>query len=302
MKNYFLISVSFCSSLFYSLASIAGLKVVTTTTDLAAITREVGKNLITVESIAKGTQDPHFIEAKPSYMSKVGQADMLVSIGLDLEAAWLPSIIQGARNPKVNRGEKGNLEVGPFVAPLDVPTGKITRAEGDVHPEGNPHVTLDPIRAGEIAVVIANRMAEIDSSNKGAFLENAKSFQQRMKDKTIEWQKRIDSTKIKKIITYHKTLTYFLDRFHLGNPGILEPKPGIPPTSNHILKIITIMKEQNINLILVENYFDPTITGKIKQDIKDVRTPTVAVAVDGAAKVSNMEELYEQLVKSVEGR
>lgn len=300
MRIYFLVSLFVCH--FFSSLSHAKLNVVTTTTDLAAITREVGKSLISVDSIARGTQDPHFIEAKPSYMSKANRADLMVSVGLDLEAAWLPGIIQGARNPKINRGEKGNLEIGAFVTPLDVPSGKISRAEGDVHPDGNPHVTLDPIRAGEIAIVIATRLGELDSSNKSSFMENAKTFQQNLKNKSLEWQKRIDKTGIKKVITYHKTLTYFLDRFHLENPAILEPKPGIPPTSAHILSVIKMMKEQNINLILVENYFDPTVTGKIKQDIKDARTPAVAVAVEGAADVSTLEELYEQLVKSVEGK
>ncbi len=297
MKTYFLFSLLFCASI-----SNASLNVVTTTTDLAAITREVGKNLISVESIARGTQDPHFIEAKPSYMSKANRADLIVSVGLDLEAGWLPGIIQGARNPRINRGEKGYLEVGSSVTPLDVPSGKVTRAEGDVHPDGNPHITLDPIRAGEIAVVIANRLGELDSLNKNSFIENAKAFQQKLKNKSVEWQKRLDKTGIKKVITYHKTLSYFLDRFRIENPGILEPKPGIPPTSVHILKIIKLMRDQSINLILVENYFDPTVTEKIKQDIKDARTPTVAVAVEGAANISTMEDLYEQLVKSVEGK
>lgn len=285
----------------YSLAE-ATLKVVTTTTDLAAITREVGKNLVTTDSIAKGTQDPHFIEAKPSYMSKLNQADLVISIGLDLETAWLPSIIQGARNPKINAGEKGNLEVGQQITPLEVPQGKVTRAEGDVHPQGNPHVTLDPVRAGEIALIIANRLGEIDNSNKKTYVDNAQAFQSKLKNKTLEWQKRIEKTGIKKVITYHKTLTYFLDRFHLENPGILEPKPGIPPTSAHTLEIIKMMKEQNINLILVENFFDPTVTNKIKQDIQNARTPTVAVAVEGASGISNLEDLYEHLVKSVEGK
>jgi zinc/manganese transport system substrate-binding protein len=295
MKYFFLI-------LFCPFFANAKLNVVTTTTDLAAITREVGKDFVSVESIARGTQDPHFIEAKPSYMTKAHQADLLVSVGLDLEVGWLPSIILGARNPKINSGEKGNLEVGSLVNPIEIPTGKVTRAEGDVHPNGNPHVTLDPIRAGEIAVHIANRLAVLDSGNKESYLTNAKTFKSRLENKTKEWQKRIEATKIKKVVTYHKTLTYFLNRFHLENPEILEPKPGIPPTSAHVLEVIRTMKEQNIALILVENYFDPTVTQKIKQELPAVRAPTVAVAVDGAPGILTVDDLYEQIVKSIEGK
>lgn len=280
----------------------AKLNVVTTLTDLRSITEEIGGDLLTVDSVAKGTQDPHYIEAKPSFMVKLGHADLIISIGLDLEVGWLPSIIQGARNPKINPGQSGYLEVGPLVQPLEVPTGSITRAEGDVHPFGNPHVTLDPIRAGEIAIHIAKRLGELDPEHAAVFMKNAKAFQLRLQTKDKDWQARVVKSGVKKVITYHKTLTYFLDRFHLENPAILEPKPGIPPTSGHIIDVIQIIKTQKVPLILVENYFDPTVTTKIKQEISTVRSETVPVSVDGGPGIKNMDALYEALVKSVEGK
>jgi zinc/manganese transport system substrate-binding protein len=289
--------------LFFSLPKLyATLNVLTTQTDLRAIAKEVGQEFISAESIGRGTQDPHYIEAKPSFMVKANRADLLISIGLDLEIGWLPSIIRGARNPKIISGQKGYLEVGPLVDPLEVQTGNITRAAGDVHPFGNPHVWLDPIRAGEIGVIIAMRLGELDPSHAPQFRENAKALQSRLQAKTKTWQERIDRTGVTKIVTYHKTLTYFLDRFKLQNPAILEPKPGIPPTSGHILKVMETMQTENIPLILVENFFDSSVTKKISASNPTIRIATVAVSVDGANGILTMDDLFETLVKSIEGR
>jgi zinc/manganese transport system substrate-binding protein len=280
----------------------AQLNVVTTTVDLRAIASEVGGDLVSVESLGRGTQDPHFIEAKPSFMLKVNHADLVVSTGMELEIGWLPSILSGARNPKVNAGERGNLEVGPSVEPLEVPSGNISRADGDVHPAGNPHVTLDPIRAGEIAGLIAKRLGELDTAHASKFEANAKALQARLAEKTKIWSDRVKKSGVTKVVTYHKTLTYFLDRFKLENPAILEPKPGIPPTSGHIMDVIKLIKEQKIPLVLVENYFDPTVTTKIKQEVPSLRAVTVPVSVEGAPGVTKIDDLYETLVKAIEGK
>jgi zinc/manganese transport system substrate-binding protein len=283
-------------------AAEAKLNVITTIPDLRVIAHEVGGDLIHVESLGKGTQDPHHIEAKPSFMLKVNHADLVIAEGMELEIGWLPSIIAGARNPKVNRGERGYLEVGPKVDPLEVPTGKISRSDGDVHPEGNPHVTLDPIRAGEIGKLIAQRLGELDPANGKKYEENAKAFQAHLIEKTREWQSRIAKSGVTKIVTYHKTLTYFLDRFKIANPAILEPKPGIPPTSGHTIDVIHIIQEQKIPLVLVENYFDATVTNKIKQEVPGLRAVSIPVSVDGATGINTLDDLYEAIVKAIEGK
>ena len=280
----------------------AKLNVVTTIQDLASIAREVGGDNANVDAIAKGTQDPHFIEAKPSFMTKTSRADLVISIGLDLEIGWLPNVVLGARNPKVAPGSSGFLEVGSMVQPLELPTGKITRAEGDVHPLGNPHVTLDPIRAGEIAIVIAQRMGQLDSENATTYMTRAKAMQKRLQDKTKVWQARVNKSGVKKAISYHKTLTYFFDRFNIDNPAILEPKPGIPPTAGHTLDVISLIKEQKIPLIMVENYFDPTVTNRIKESVPSIRVTVVPVAVDGAPGINSVDDLIENLIKTVEGK
>lgn len=280
----------------------AKLSVLTTTTDLGYLVREVGGDLVQVDSICKGTQDPHFIEAKPSYMVKASHADLIVAVGLELEVGYIPPILSGARNPKVNKNSTGYLEVGPSIHPIEIPTGSVTRAEGDVHPDGNPHFTLDPIRDGEAAQVIARRLSELDPPNAARYQANATAFQKRMEEKTKGWAARIEHTGTKKIVTYHKTLNYFFDRFHITNPIELEPKPGIPPTSGHTIEVIQTIRDQHVPLILVENYFDPSITRKIIQEVPTLKVATVAVAVDGAPGISSLDDLIENLVLAIEGK
>lgn len=286
----------------FSYGAEAKLNVVTTTSDLGAIAAEVGGEDVSVESIAKGSQDPHFIEAKPSYMVKVSRADLLVSVGLELEIGWLPSLIRGARNPKVKEGEKGFLEVGALLEPLEVHSGKVTRADGDVHPQGNPHVTLDPARNGKIALLLGERLAELDPAHAAGYRARAKALDTRLSEKLKSWKARVEKSGVKKVVSYHKTLSYFFSRFGLENPAILEPKPGIPPTSGHIIEVISLMKQQKISLILVENYFDATVTKKIQSELPGTRAVTVAVSVGGDEKTKTIDDVFENLVKAIEGK
>ena len=199
-------------------------------------------------------------------------------------------------------GNPGYLEIGPSIEPLEVHTGAITRAEGDVHPFGNPHFTLDPIRVGKAALLVAERLGQIDTPHAAIYLVNAEKLKGRMEAKSATWTQRLEKSRIKKIITYHKTLTYFLDRFHIENPAILEPKPGIPPTSGHILEVIQIVRNQSVPLILIENYFDPTVTHRIVEQVPSVRTAIVPVAVGGAPGIKSLDDLYETLVATIEAK
>jgi len=282
--------------------ALASLSVMTTTSDLEAIVREIGGSDVATGAFCKGTQDPHFLEPKPSYMVKANRADLVVAIGLGLEVGWLPSIVQGARNPKIAPGQPGYLEVGPLIKPLEVPEGKVTRAQGDVHPEGNPHATLDPIRVGEMAVAIAKRLGELDPPHASTFSTRADELVKRLAEKTKRWQSRIDRTGVKKIITFHKTLTYFFNRFHLENPAILEPLPGIPPTVRHTLDVIQRAKADKVSLILVENFFDSSAGERVAKDVPGMRVATVPVAVGGSDDVKSIDDLFERLVKAIEGK
>ena len=285
----------------FSRPALADLTVLTTTTDLSALVAEIGGSNVTVSAICKGTQDPHFLEPKPSFMVRAHDADLVVSIGLGLEIGWLPPIIQGARNPKIIHGQRGYLEVGPMVEPLEVPHGAVTRADGDVHPEGNPHIALDPIRAGEIALGIAKRMGELDPAHSADFAGRAAALKERLTQKTAAWQQRIKKSAIAKVITFHKTLTYFLDRFHLENAAILEPLPGVPPTARHTMEVISIAQQQKVPLILVENFFEPSVAERIVKDVPGMRTSLIPVAVDGDPSIKTLDDLYERLIQVIEG-
>ncbi|MGZ3694209.1 MAG: metal ABC transporter substrate-binding protein, partial [Bdellovibrionota bacterium] len=206
-----------------SLTAEAKVSVITTTADLAALAAKVGGNEISVSSIAKGTQDPHEIEAKPSFMVQMRNANLVVAQGLELETAWIVPLIKGARNPAVNPGGKGFLELGGDLDPIEKPTGAVSRAEGDVHPGGNPHFQVDPIRMGKAAQLLADRLAELDVAHADAYHANANAFQKHLEEKTKDWQARLAKTGIKDVVTYHKTLSYFFDRFGIKNSFQLEP-------------------------------------------------------------------------------
>jgi len=286
--------------LFPTSFALAKLQVVTTTTDMRALVEVVGGDKVEVMSIAKGTQDPHQIEAKPSFMVHMRNADLVVSQGLELETAWLLPLIQGARNPKIQQGTKGFLEIGEGIDPIEVPKGDVTRAEGDVHPGGNPHFQLDPIRMGKAATIVANQLAELDPSNGEFYKNKARDYDKHMQEKTAEWKKRLEKTGIKEIVTYHKTLSYFLNRFDIKNAVQLEPKPGIPPTASHLLDVISQMKKRNIHLVLIENYFADDVSDKLKQGVPGVVVERIPVSVDGDKDVPTTEALIENLVKNFE--
>ncbi len=232
------------------------LNVVATTEDLAAIAREVGGDRITVDSIAKGYQDPHFVEAKPSFILKLQKADLLILVGRDLEIGWLPPLIQQSRNSKVQVGADGYLDASTQVRILEIPTGQITRAEGDVHPLGNPHYWLDPENGKLIAREMSERFSKLRPNDRAYFEQHMNDFISRLDEAEKRWVAMIAPYKGIKIVTYHRSFPNFAERFGLNIVGYVEPKPGIPPTPQHTLDLINEMKKSNIKLVLVEPYFD----------------------------------------------
>lgn len=279
----------------------AKLTVGTTTSDLEALVKEVGGNEVTVFAIVKGSQDPHQIEAKPSYMVKFRSADLVLAQGLDLEAAWLKPLIEGARNPKISMGGRGFYELGPELNPIEVPAKDITRAEGDVHPGGNPHFQLDPIRVGRAAELIAIRLSELDSAHAALYKDAAEKLKARLEKKTADWQARMAKTGVKEVVSYHKTMNYFFDRFGIKNALQLEPKPGIPPTAAHLIDVIRQMKERKLKLILIENYFDDSVKNKFVNEVPGVKVVRVPVSVGGVDQLNSVDDVIENLVKTFEG-
>ena len=231
----------------------AKLNIVASTPDIGAVAKEIGKDKVEVTSIAKPTEDPHFVDAKPSFIVKLNKADMLIEGGLQLEIGWLPNLVVGARNQKILSGEKGYLIASAGVPIIEVPT-TADRAMGDVHPMGNPHFMIDPLNGKIVAMHICERLCQIDAANCAYYKDNLKDFTKRLDQKLSEWQKMLEPFRGTKIVTYHKTFPYFANRFNLNVVGTLEPKPGIPPSPTHINSLIPKMKNEGVKLILIEQF------------------------------------------------
>jgi ABC-type Zn uptake system ZnuABC Zn-binding protein ZnuA len=232
------------------------LNVITATTDLATLAQEVGGDKIQVESIAKGYQDPHFVEAKPSFLLKLRQADLLIVVGLQLEIGWLPPLINQSGNARIQVGAAGYLDASQFAEILDIPTGTVTRAMGDVHPLGNPHYWLDPDNGRRIAKGFASKFGELDPSNSAYYQERFQDFDKRLTAAEQKWDADMKPYRGRKVVTYHNSFPNFAKHFGLNVIGYVEPRPGIPPTPSHTIELIGLMKRENCKLILVEPYFD----------------------------------------------
>ena len=232
------------------------LNVIGTTEDLASLAHEVGGDKIKVESMARGYQDPHFVEAKPSFVLKLNKADLLIAVGRELEIGWLPPLINQARNAKLQPGGAGYLDASQSAHILEIPTGQITRAMGDVHPAGNPHYWLEPGNGRLIAQAIQKKLSELDPADTAYFASRYADFDGRLAAAEKRWDAAMAPYKGAKIVTYHRSWPNFADRFGLNVIGYVEPKPGIPPSPSHTLDLIQEMKRQNVKIILVEPYFD----------------------------------------------
>lgn len=258
MKQTFVVAalVAFALAAVAPVGAQSKLNVIASTEDLASITREIGGDRIAIDFIARGYQDPHFVEAKPSFILKLQKADLLVIVGRELEIGWLPPLIQQSRNAKVQVGANGYLDASLHARILDIPQGTITRAMGDVHPQGNPHYWLDPDNGKAIATDIAARLSQLRPSDKPYFDQRLTDFIRRLDEARTRWLAAIAPYKGTKVATYHRSYTNFADRFGLDVMGYVEPKPGIPPTPQHTLDLVNEMKRQDVRLVLVEPYFD----------------------------------------------
>jgi len=238
------------------LAAAKKLNVVTSTTDLAALAQEVGGDKINVEAIARGYQDPHFVEAKPSFLLKLKNADLLVSVGLDLEIGWLPPLITQSGNGRIQPGANGYLDASQFAEILEIPTGKVTRAEGDVHPLGSPHYWLDPDNGRRVAKGIAGKLSELDPADQAYFQQRFSDFDNRLNEAEKRWDSQMAPYRGRKVVTYHSSWPNFAKHFGLEVIGYVEPRPGIPPTPSHTIELINLMKRENVKVMLIEPYFD----------------------------------------------
>ncbi len=268
------------------------LNVITTTTDMAALAQEVGGDKISVEALAKGYQDPHFVEPKPSFLLKLRQADLLISVGLQLEIGWLPPLVTQSGNARIQVGANGYLDASEFAEILEKPTGVVTRAMGDVHPLGNPHYWLDPDNGRRIARGIAQKLGELDAADNAYFQQRFQDFDKRLSAAEQKWDSEMAPYKGRKLVTYHNSFPNFAKHFHLDVIGYVEPRPGIPPTPSHTIDLIALMKRENCKLVLVEPYFDLKTPNSIGA-ATGAKVVVYLPSVGGEKQVTNYFELFD---------
>ena len=268
------------------------LKVVGATTDMAALAEEVGGDRISVESIARGYQDPHFVEAKPSFLLKLRQADLLIVVGLQLEIGWLPPLITQCGNARIQVGAPGYLDASQFAEILEIPTGIITRAMGDVHPLGNPHYWLDPENGRRLARGIQTKLAEMRPADAAYFEERFQSFSQRLTTSEKTWDEEMKPLHGRKVVTYHRSWPNFAKRFDLDVIGYIEPRPGIPPSPGHTVELIQLMRRENVKVILVEPYFDLKTPNAIARET-GAQVVVLMPSVGGEKEVTDYFKLFD---------
>ena len=270
----------------------AGITVITSTEDLAALVKEVGGDKVSAEALAKGYQDPHFVEAKPSFVLKLHSADLLVVVGRELEIGWLPPLITQSRNSKIQPGGTGYLDASLTVRILDIPVGQVTRAMGDVHPQGNPHYWLDPRNGRLVAKAIQDKLTSLSSGDAAYFAQRYADFDRRLAEGEKRWQAALALHKGLKIVTYHRSWPNFAEVFALDVVGYVEPKPGIPPSPAHQLELTQEMKRQGIKIILVEPYFDLQTPNKIARDT-GAKVLVMPPSVGGVKEVQTYMQLFD---------
>jgi zinc/manganese transport system substrate-binding protein len=239
------------AALFVATGAHARLNVVATTPDFGSIAREVGGDVVDVFTMAKPTEDPHFVDAKPSFVVKLNKADALIEGGTELEIGWLPPLIDQARNPKLDAGKPGRISCNQGIALLEIPT-TLDRSKGDLHAAGNPHYTTDPANAKIVGETLATAFSALDPKSAALFKTNLDKFKARVDAKLVEWKKGLAPYAGRRVVSYHNSWPYFEKRFELKSDLFLEPKPGIPPSPAHLAEVITTMKAENIRIIIVE--------------------------------------------------
>ena len=235
----------------------APLQVVCTTPDLADLCRQVGGAEVEVTSLAKGVEDPHFVEARPGFVRLLSRADMFVQMGMELELGYAPLLLESSRNSRLRPGSPGLVDASSVIEPLQVPAGPVDRSMGDVHPDGNPHYLLDPENGIKVAQLLAESLSRVQPASAALFQERSRTYAARLRERVAAWQAELASLRGRAFTGDHDLWVYFARRFDLNQALLLEPKPGVPPSTHHLQMVVARMKEDGIKLILTTPYFDP---------------------------------------------
>src|SRR6266446_8441959 len=278
----------------------ADLKVATSLTDLASVAQFVGGKHVSAQSLCRGFEDPHFVPAKPSLMKAIQHADVFVSTGLELDGGWLPLVLPRSRNPRIQPGTRGFVDASQGVDILEKPTGTVSRAEGDIHPLGNPHYYADPKNLEIVASHLAEVFSQLDPTNAAEYAANSKAFQERMEASLEKWEKEMAPYKGTSIVTYHPNFVYFANRFGLKLFGTVEPKPGIPPSPHYVNELAEAMKKAGVKLVVYQPYYNADPCNQLAKRVGGVAVK-VATEVGGIPGTDDVFSKFDVLVSSLAG-
>ncbi len=270
---------------------LAVVRVVTTTTDLAAIARAVGGDRVEVDSIAAGHQDPHFVDAKPSYLVQLKRADLFVQVGLELELGWAPNLLANSRNAAIQRGGAGFVDASEGIAPLQVPSAA-DRSAGDIHPYGNPHYWLDPENGRTIAANIAAGLERVDPAGAVAYRANLAAFAAGLDERLARWRELAAPLAGAPVVAYHNSWPYFERRFGFRVVGFVEPKPGIPPSGRYVAELAEAMRRDGVRVILMSTFYDQK-TAELVARLAGAKVVTLANSVGGLPGTDDYFALFD---------
>jgi zinc/manganese transport system substrate-binding protein len=278
-----------------NLSAYGKIKVVTSYRYIADVVRQVGGDTVSVKALAKGNRNPHFITPRPSFIAKLRQADLLIINGGQLEIGWLPPVVKQANNPDIQPGKEGLLSLIGYIKPIDIPRN-VSRAHGDVHPEGNPHFHLDPYNIPIIAKAVMEKLCLLSPEHSKEFRQNYETFQSTWKAKTAQWDRVFNRFKGVKIVEYHKLFDYLLERYHIQYEGALEPLPGIPPTSKHITGIIEKVKTQGVRYIFQDVYNNSKTAEYVSQKT-GAKVVVIPHDVGAVKEASDIFALFDEIAR-----
>ena len=295
MKNLFRMISLLCISFLAAMpgSAEAKVKVIASITPLKSLTESVGGDLVEVESIGRGTEDPHFVEVRPSFMISIAKAKLYISVGMSLDI-WAKPLIENSRNTDIVI-----INASKGIHILGVPTERVSALLGDVHPEGNPHYWLDPYNIPIVIRNIVTGLAQVDPANSAVYQKNGRDFLDKLKKADADWQARLKPYSKTKVVTFHQSWDYFAEHFKLEVRGQVEPKPGIPPSGAHTDDIIQLVKREKIPLIFMEPYYNdahPKLIAE-KTGAKLLKLPQLC---GGVPKTETYLELMEYNVSAVE--
>ena len=274
------------------------LRMVTTTTDLHSIAHAIGGDRVSVVAISAGYQDPHFVEAKPSFILQLQKADIFAFVGLDLEIGWMPLLVDGARNPRIRQGGSGYLDVSKVIPVIDLPAKNVDRSQGDVHALGNPHYWLDPANGRRIAKLYRDKFVELDPAGTSTYDANLRDFETRLSAAEKSWQPLLAQIKGKPVVAWHTSWRYLAEYTGMNIVGFMEPKPGVPPSPAHLAGLIQTIKRTGAKVIIMEPFYNRKTADLVasKTGVKVLQLPP---SVNGIKQVTDYIGLLDYDLKQL---